>query len=129
MDRKLEEFGFEIIDSNGHHLTVFAAISSLVGDNLGRHTIFGLFESFRARRFCETCMVTNDEIQTKFHSSDFELREKNDYENQLNEISKNPQLQSEYGIKSTRALNQTAFYHFTKNRTGDLMHGMEPLFF
>lgn len=63
--RILESEGVEINVSD-KLICVFGTLSSVTGDNLGRHSLFGFFESFRAHRFCETCMAHQDDIQQKF---------------------------------------------------------------
>lgn len=120
-DVKILEIDGVEITVNGGNEKIYASIGAVNGDNLGRHTIFGLFESFNAKRFCETCMASREEIQVKFLESDFELRKKDEYEKQLKEIKENPRLASEYGIKTGCALHET-YWHLTSNRIGDLMH-------
>ena len=123
--------GVEIVTQNCEKTTVYACLVAVNGDNLGRHTILGLVESFRATHFCAQCMAEQNEIQMKFLESDFRMRTKTLYEEQLDRVlsAKSTGTQQAYddqvkqtGIKVACSLNNVSGWHLTNNKVADLMH-------
>ncbi len=72
-----------LVEINGKEIQVFGSLGTVNGDSLAQHTLFGLFESFRAIHFCERCMARNDEIQYLYHEDDFETRDPKMFDQQI----------------------------------------------
>ncbi len=80
--KRLETVGFQL--QIGSELKqIFATLATVNGDNLGRHTILGLFESFNSTFFCEKCWAMKSDVQKKFHERDFVLRDSESFDRQV----------------------------------------------
>ncbi len=80
--RMLESTGFTV-EVEGVKHTMYATLAAVNGDNLGKHTLFGFLESFKATFFCDKCMISQHELQHQFDSDLFQMREFMSYEEQV----------------------------------------------
>ncbi|MCP3665628.1 MAG: hypothetical protein GY696_24540 [Gammaproteobacteria bacterium] len=80
--RDLESEGINIELGTGT-LDFVGGRPQVSGDNLGRHALFGMFESFSATQFCDTCMAQLPDIQDKHYESEFHLREQESFDKQV----------------------------------------------
>lgn len=65
--------GYELILDNGP-IQVFGTLSSVYGDSLAIHELFGFF-SPSANKFCRMCLAHRNEINFNFDESYFTLRD------------------------------------------------------
>lgn len=94
-------------------------------DNLGANTALGLVPNFsKAYFFCRFCLCSRDEI--KFLSKEIpeKRRNKQEYEEQIANISDSAKidLKETKGVVRYCVLNDLKYYHMLDNMTSDIMH-------
>ena len=113
------------ITNRGRIIQLFGSISFISSDNLAAHALGGYFENFSSgKRRCRTCMISNEEIKTIFNPKYFNLRSKNGYVNQVNQIELNPELSSEYGLKRDSIFNYLKYFHVSNGLPHDISHDL-----
>ena len=121
----LESDGFSVM-WEGKPRCIKAHVELLVGDNLGIHSIVGLFSSFRnTNRLCRMCHATAEEMQVNFKESDFKMRSKTEYENELKILEQeqyNHEIQKIFGIKHACVLNELQSFHTSSQTPFDCSH-------
>lgn len=99
--------------------TLRATLVSFIGDSLAVNDIYG-FLSPASNRFCRMCLINRDEIKSK--TSNFELRTKSAYLNQLHQINSGEIDSKDVGIRELSALNDSNYFHILDNYSFDCMH-------
>lgn len=72
------------IQSQKFNGTIKFHVVCLTGDNLGLNSVLGFVESFVANRFCRICIANKDEMKTMLFEDKNLMRNKDNYENDLN---------------------------------------------
>lgn len=75
----LEQYGIEIDSSEGKK-QIFLKLVSVLGDNLGLYSMFGLVESFNANFFCRFCYTLRSSMNNVFYESDCHMKTQESYE-------------------------------------------------
>ena len=118
----LETHGITVETQDGP-VQVYAKLAQFTGDNLGMNQMFGFIESFASDFCCLLCYATREEMQTYERESDFSLRTKETYANDLTMLNSLPAGKNHYrGVKRQCALNALPSYHIIDNWTNDSMH-------
>jgi len=121
--KSLETNGIEVDTSCGIQ-KFYGSIHLLVADNLAAHEIGGFVTSFSAFRRCRFCNVTSDTLQLHFHERDFELRNSESYDAQVQHVINDPQLSTIYGIKNSCVLNELTYFHVCWSSPSDIAHDL-----
>ena len=105
----LETCGFTIgCHQSTHHF--FGTMSMLVADNLAARAIGGYYQNFSTvQRFSRFCIRIKDSIMD--HSCDDYICMADEYDAQVTEVEKAPELSSLYGIKERSVLKAYLFSH------------------
>jgi len=112
---------------------VWGTLGLFTGDTLGRSAILNMVESSQANRFCDICLASLYEIQSKFRESDFQLRTQQGYENQMDMFAACKkkkdvdQFITTFGVKGECSLNLLDHFHITNNFGVDLMHDWDEV--
>jgi len=94
----------------------------IVGDNLGLNQLCGFVESFSALHFCRLCMSSKDVCNVVCKDDVLEMRNKQQYLQQLCDVVDGKLTTKECGIKSSCKLNELQYFHTVDNVTVDIMH-------
>lgn len=102
--KDLESGGIQLYDG----MCVKGSVISIIGDNLGSHTIGGFAESFSANNFCRYCLISSEELQrTPYFIG--ELRTPKNYEELVSKIDQDGVLSK--GIKFRSVFNDLKYFH------------------
>lgn len=115
----------EGIDING--VNHKGTICSIVGDNLGSHTIGGFLENFNCEYFCRFCLITKSHFKSIPYKVD-KLRTPELYDSSLSELVN---FESHHGIKLKSPFNDLDFFHVSQPGlppclAHDLFEGIVP---
>ena len=108
-----------IISLSGKEVQLYFKLMSILGDNLGLHSIFGLVESFTANFPCRFCKIDKETLKKDFTENVSLLRNPDNYEFDMS--LNNPSLT---GIKENCVWNKIQGFHVTKNTSFDIMHDL-----
>lgn len=111
--RCLEEEGIDIKTSVGIKRVHFI-LGLVLGDNLGINSILNFSKSFSSNHFCRFCNDTKFVTRTLCEENPLSLRNINNYEKDLEEMSG--------GVTQNSILNNIKSFHVTKNYAVDVMH-------
>ncbi|KAF4527080.1 hypothetical protein B566_EDAN015715 [Ephemera danica] len=111
--------GIEITTECGK-LTIYFALTLIVGDNLGVNSILGFVESFRSHYFCRICKSSKEETQKAITENKDKVRTPQSYSN---DIENNTWAES--GIKEPSVWNKVTNYHAAVNFSVDEMHDVD----
>ncbi len=85
--------------------------------------IFGFIESFSSGYCCLICYATREEMRTFSRKSDFKLRTKEEYENDVSELDDLPPGKIHCrGVKAASVFNDLLHFHICENWCNDPMH-------
>lgn len=112
--KNLEEVGITV-KLTDMSVTVKFVLTVLSGDNLGLHSIMGLYESFMATNFCRICLITKTDSETQIEQDNDLLRKVPEYENDV---------LNRKGIKEVCVWNDLPSFHIYENQTLDVMHDL-----
>lgn len=87
----------------------------IIGDNAGSNGILGFPESFNTDFFCRVCKATLKECRAMCVEDELKLRNRNDYETDLQDVSKS-------GLKEECVFHKVIGFHVTENIMLDFMH-------
>ena len=120
--KDLESSGIQV-DTPSGLVTVHASMAQFTGDNLGLNQVLGFVESFSGDHCCLYCYATREEMQTLYRESDFVLRTKEEYKNDVAMLLDLPPGKNHVrGVKSDCAFNQLPNFHVVENWVNDSMH-------
>jgi hypothetical protein len=102
----------QVLESEGVKLsdgkTIKGAVHSIVGDNLGSHSIGGFFEKFSGQYSCRYCIISKKELLSGPSYAIGELRTK---ENYYDHVGDHQNGDNSFGIKSNSCFNSLTYYH------------------
>lgn len=78
--------------------SVKGTVLYVAADNLDAHALAGFYERFSVQ-FCRICMVSSDTREQEVRCGDFELRDKDRHDRQVQEVMEDPELGRTYGVK------------------------------
>lgn len=115
-----------LLDNNQR---LYGTLVTVVGDNLARHQIFNMNQSFKAKHFCSTCDCDQEQLQQLFHEKFVHIRTQDEYMSALRDVERgNPEAQQFHGLKGPCALNKSYYWKLSENCCFDLLHdGMEGI--
>jgi len=73
---------------------------------------------------CIFCVIRKDKLKVEFMCNPSSLRTVDAYNDQVSFVSRDPALQSVYGIKRDSTLNSIPHYHVTSGLPSDVMHDL-----
>lgn len=108
-DLKAIENGFNI----GTDEVVPGGVVAISGDNLGSHFIGGFSENFSCSEYpCRYCLVTREEMfEDQFYAKNFEMRNKNNYDEAVEKLRENTEHRHVQGIKFKSIFNKLKYFH------------------
>lgn len=109
----LEINGIYIQETKEH---VYFAVSLVLGDNLGIHSLLGLTESFSSNYFCRFCIGDKQILRTLTREDASLIREKSNYSNHVKDKS--------FGVKEECIFNNLNYFHIYENLSIDIMHDL-----
>jgi hypothetical protein len=111
--KELKEVGI-LINVNGKKIRIYFELALILGDNLGKHSIEGFVECFRANHPCIMCSAHISNFRSMFVEDKVFLRTRENYLEQL--------AQGNIGIKEMSVFHALYWYHVTVNIHVDVMH-------
>lgn len=104
------------ITLDGQQQTVYFALLTIIGDNLGMNEICGFSTSFNSENYCRLCTAGKMETRKQLCENIDSLRSKNDYEAHCKNGT--------FGIKMECAFNEIPGFHVIENASLDPMHDL-----
>ena len=114
--------GMEIELRDGSLVRKRGTLIQTPADNLGAHSIGGFVGSFSANFPCRFCCIERAAIQKCFVADESLKRNKENYQEHLQQLEQDPNSTARHGIKTPCALNKSKFFHITSNYSPDIMH-------
>ncbi|XP_028417218.1 uncharacterized protein LOC114543833 [Dendronephthya gigantea] len=119
---QLEQDEGVVFTINGQQRSFRGSIGYISGDNLGSQLLGGFKEGSQAYRKCRECMGIDEQIQTKFLESEFELRTKDGYEIHCRHLMQSEHFSVMYGLNRRSVLGKSRYYHVIGGLPADAMH-------
>ena len=119
---KLETSGIKVVVEG--RITIFGGtLSMVIIDNLAVHALGGFFCNFSTvNHFCRYCDFSKVMLGNNFKSTEFVMRTKEGYQNNVRIIECDPDFASVYGLKSNSCLNSLTYFHVINGLLLDLAH-------
>ena len=112
------------VKKEDHTFHFHGTISFIASDNLGAHFLGGFQENFStSKRGCRFCMATRGAWQGVFNDQ-FPWRLPEAYDKQAQDVTKNLEEPSTYGIKRASPLNSLKYYHIINGLPSDIAHDL-----
>lgn len=109
---------------NNQNITIRGAVIVVAGDTLAIHELFGLLGP-SARLFCRECTITRNNFLNDPFDSQYHLRDRAWYEDNLEQVQKKNISSKDCGLKTTGCiLNDLQHFHLTNNHCLDVMHDL-----
>ena len=109
---------------NNQNITIRGAVIVVAGDTLAIHELFGLLGP-SARLFCRECTITRNNFLNDHFDSQYHLRDRAWYEDNLAQVQKKNISSKDCGLKTTGCiLNDLQHFHLTNNHCFDVMHDL-----
>lgn len=100
---------------------VHGAISTISGDTLAMHDIFGMMGP-SANKLCRLCYADRNSIQTKFTEDQFEMRSIDNHQRDVEAAQQ--RNDPDTGVKRACSLNELRDFHSVTNYNFDPMHDL-----
>ena len=125
-DMKLLSDGI-LIPFDQHIYKYIGRLLCVIADNVGANEIGG-FMAITANRFCRFCKATKPERTNKFNQNQFELRTPQSYDQIVEIIEGDDELQRLYGLKENSPLNSLNDFHICWRTPSDIAHDLHEGF-
>lgn len=112
-----------VIERPDGQLTLRGTVITVIGDNLGMHSLGGFMESFNVRRPCRFCSIEKDTLDN-FNIANTPRRTPASYNDQVEVVSINPDMSSLYGVKANSVLNNLRYFHVVGGMPSDIAHDL-----
>ena len=108
------------IELEGAPFTLRALLVEVAADTLAAHDLLG-FLGPSARHFCRVCMISRP-VFRQDGNAEAPLRTRAGHDQQVLEVTVNPHLSTQYGVKRQCDLNQCPHFHCVDNSVFDSFH-------
>ncbi len=123
-DIKQLERGVDLKLHDGTIVHKRGTLVQIVGDNLGLNQLCGFVESFSATHFCRMCTMHKADCADTYRDDSLELRSKDQYTQQLQDLLRGTLTAKDCGIKSSCSLYSLQYFHVIENVSVDIMHDL-----
>lgn len=138
----VKEFGYDKIlsplikdlvylEQNGIYVEKLGAcvkgtVLYVAADNLAAHSLAGFFESFAVDKFCRFYLAKRSDIQaTEVSSGSFEPRTKENHNQHVLEVCRDPSLAKQCGVKGECVLTSSLLhFHAVHGYPPDILHDL-----
>lgn len=104
--------------------TIFLAVSVVIADKLGAHSIGGFMESFTTLINCRFCFITKEEMRQKHACENFNMRTIEMYSEQVALVENDRSLANVYGLKANCPLNVLDNFHCINGLPSDIANDL-----
>ena len=119
---KLESSGIKVV-VEGRSTIFCGTLSMVIADNLAVHAQGGFFCNFSTvNHFCRYCDFSKVMLGNNFKSTNFVMRTKEGYQNNVSIIECDPDSASVFGLKRNSCLNSLTYFHVINGLPPDLIH-------
>ena len=119
---KLGTIGIEVV-VEGRSAIFRGTLTMVIADNLAAHALGGFFCNFSiVNHFCRYCDFSKVMLGNNFKSTEFVMRTKEGYQNNVSIVECDPASASVYGLKRNSCQNSLTYFHDINGLPPDLAH-------